>query len=554
MVSTVNSDFWLKNFAKFIDHIQTYGRYPDDGDLIQWVAEQRTAYANNTIPRECRTILNSIPSWEWDETNKTINKSTDSQLESFEHVRDGLIQWLTKDGVPHRVNNPAIIKPDGEVQWWLNGQRHRNDGPAVVYPNGDTEYWRYGEKTEEKTHNENAPYRNSDGSMEWRDEQGLPHRDGAPAVVGKYWEQWWQHGKLHRDNGPAVTITHTDTSGDTTEWWFDNIQLPNLSKLSTYFSIKILKVTPRRMGGFGFDIECEGGKIHTSFNNEIHEYNSPAVFYTKNGEKRCQRWRYGVMDSDFPESQIAPAPRLTNKKIPEPRTESKISIVNTATETIEKCLDSVSPKMTIKDYVTVATKIVESFLSIRVELPNFNASKYYSMATAFVNSMKHSRYSYWTVNLQKAMVLILSNTSHFDQDYVTSIKAFIKICMSELDPSMDHCDFSDDMIIGAIDAIHDSRGATFQSILKYFYANHRDIIDSPYLVGQLSSCLKKLVSGGKIIKVGYRYSLPNVVDEIRQVKNITPKKDDSGIEPEKLNKPLSLPTSPRDEVVIEIDD
>ena len=43
----------------------------------------------------------------------------------------------------------------------------------------------------------------------WYDENGLPHRDGAPALTVGLWgtrlELWYRHGILHRLDGPAVT-------------------------------------------------------------------------------------------------------------------------------------------------------------------------------------------------------------------------------------------------------------------------------------------------------------------------------------------------------------
>jgi hypothetical protein len=44
-----------------------------------------------------------------------------------------------------------------------------------------------------------------DGIAEWRDDEGLLHRDDGPARVypgGR--EEWFRHGRLHREDGPAV--------------------------------------------------------------------------------------------------------------------------------------------------------------------------------------------------------------------------------------------------------------------------------------------------------------------------------------------------------------
>jgi len=40
-------------------------------------------------------------------------------------------------------------------------------------------------------------------------ENGVLHRDGYPAVYGGNIEGWYNHGVLHRADGPALTYTQT---------------------------------------------------------------------------------------------------------------------------------------------------------------------------------------------------------------------------------------------------------------------------------------------------------------------------------------------------------
>jgi hypothetical protein len=52
------------------------------------------------------------------------------------------------------------------------------------------------------------PRMNGDGVLEWRDGEGRLHRDGAPArVYVNGTEEWYRHGKRHRDpdEGPAAS-------------------------------------------------------------------------------------------------------------------------------------------------------------------------------------------------------------------------------------------------------------------------------------------------------------------------------------------------------------
>lgn len=63
---------------------------------------------------------------------------------------DGEMRW-EQDGVLHRENGPALIRPCGTREWRINGWLHREDGPAVEYSNGEQEWWVHGrELTQEQ--------------------------------------------------------------------------------------------------------------------------------------------------------------------------------------------------------------------------------------------------------------------------------------------------------------------------------------------------------------------------------------------------------------------
>ncbi len=60
-----------------------------------------------------------------------------------------------------------------------------------------------------------------DGSQMWRLPTGKLHRDDGPAITRPDgYEAWWQQGKLHRVGGPAVTYPD-----GTREWWINGVQL-----------------------------------------------------------------------------------------------------------------------------------------------------------------------------------------------------------------------------------------------------------------------------------------------------------------------------------------
>lgn len=59
------------------------------------------------------------------------------------------------------------------------------------------------------------PFRFPDGSIRYLDDDGRPHRIGAPAIVfADGSTHWLKHGNLHRDNGPAV-----ENADGTRQWW-----------------------------------------------------------------------------------------------------------------------------------------------------------------------------------------------------------------------------------------------------------------------------------------------------------------------------------------------
>ena len=76
---------------------------------------------------------------------------------------DGTKEWRDSNGELHRVDGPAVERPNGDWEWRLEGKRHRVGGPAVEYQGGDDRYWKK-------------------GRLEWY-EEGVFHRLDGPAVV-----------------------------------------------------------------------------------------------------------------------------------------------------------------------------------------------------------------------------------------------------------------------------------------------------------------------------------------------------------------------------------
>lgn len=95
--------------------------------------------------------------------------------------------------VLHRNDAPAVIRANGDMEWWVNGQIHRDDAPAVIYADGTEKWYRH-----HKCHREDGPaIERADGAKEWLFD-GLPHREDGPCTIDRYGQPfaWAIHGKL----------------------------------------------------------------------------------------------------------------------------------------------------------------------------------------------------------------------------------------------------------------------------------------------------------------------------------------------------------------------
>lgn len=94
------------------------------------------------------------------------SKSIESKTVEVDET--GVRRWL-QDEVLHRLDGPAVVRPDGREEWYRNGNLHRDDGPAMVI--GGNEFW-------------------------------------------------YRHGRLHRWDGPAVVRVD-----GTSEWWLNGTRI-----------------------------------------------------------------------------------------------------------------------------------------------------------------------------------------------------------------------------------------------------------------------------------------------------------------------------------------
>jgi hypothetical protein len=81
------------------------------------------------------------------------------------------------NGERHREDGPAVIRANGDREWYQHGDLHREDGPAVERANGDKEWW-----ANDVLHREDGPaVEHADGTVEyWIDgEQVEPPKDSG---------------------------------------------------------------------------------------------------------------------------------------------------------------------------------------------------------------------------------------------------------------------------------------------------------------------------------------------------------------------------------------
>lgn len=76
-----------------------------------------------------------------------------------------------------------------------------------------------------KLHREDGPAVEHDDGQEWWYLNGELHREGGPAI---YWEgvihEWYIRGKLHREDGPAIEYYLADGRKEE-EWWINGVKL-----------------------------------------------------------------------------------------------------------------------------------------------------------------------------------------------------------------------------------------------------------------------------------------------------------------------------------------
>lgn len=198
--------------------------------------------------------------------------------------------------IDHQVLYPnSSTKVSAEVWLDANNQRHRDGGPAVVREDGAKEWYQHG-----KLHRLNAPAVEGGSSAVYGDQfivrpfenhreywhQGERHREDGPAQIMGIDYTYYRHGKLHRVGGPAVKYLWA------TEYWQDGLlhredgpakQGPDNSK--EWF------VRGKRHNLEGPAV-IQKGLVEWHQNGLLHREAGPARTTYNRGEKLQEIWYY----------------------------------------------------------------------------------------------------------------------------------------------------------------------------------------------------------------------------------------------------------------------
>lgn len=208
-VITKDEKYWYKNNKL----------HREDGPAIEW-NDRKEWYINGKLHRVDGPAIEITNNITKQVTQEWYQNGVLHRADGPAYMDDDIKAWYF-DGKKHRVNDPAVIKNGveeywnhsvlhrlygpairgpGLQKWYKDGKLHRGDGPAVIKP-GVQKWYINGILTKS--------FR--DGIKKYFDEQGCPHRNGdKPAKIysdGKV--EYYLHGDLHRENGPAIVTSDT---------------------------------------------------------------------------------------------------------------------------------------------------------------------------------------------------------------------------------------------------------------------------------------------------------------------------------------------------------
>jgi hypothetical protein len=131
-------------------------------------------------------------------------------------------EWMVEDYYREKYHRPgdlpAVSRPNGDKEWWVEGLRHReNDQPAVILGDGTKKWYYKGALWRPKKNGVSShTIELHDGTRIWATGNELYHCDDGPAVVRPNGEkEWWRYGHKFKIEFPdgRVQLFWDDTLG-----------------------------------------------------------------------------------------------------------------------------------------------------------------------------------------------------------------------------------------------------------------------------------------------------------------------------------------------------
>lgn len=132
--------------------------------------------------------------------DKGIVKNKEKTILHY-NEQNNLHDYIDKDG----NYQPAVIKINGDVEYYKNGELHRDgDEPAIKKTNGEVEYYKNGMLHRD---GDKPAVVKSNGDVYYY-KYGMLHREGdKPSVIGSNGNTYYhKYGKLHRDGDEPSKI------------------------------------------------------------------------------------------------------------------------------------------------------------------------------------------------------------------------------------------------------------------------------------------------------------------------------------------------------------
>ena len=120
--------------------------------------------------------------------------------------------WHDEQGRRHRDDGPAVIRPDGTMEYLRHGRWHRAGGPAIVRPNGANEYYLDGKRVTRQEAMAAGPAPAHNYQVTWSIDVAAA---GPAEAASKVWADIFGRGPAGHEDACVFHVADTGT-GETT--------------------------------------------------------------------------------------------------------------------------------------------------------------------------------------------------------------------------------------------------------------------------------------------------------------------------------------------------